>query len=272
MAQEYSKTGSKTQAIAIFDIDGVLRDVSRSYRRAIADTVEHFTAGKYRPTQADIDRLKSEGVWNNDWQAAQELIYRYGESQGKARSQINLNYDELVTFFQGQYLGGDAQNWTGYICDEPLLVNSDYFQQLSAGNIAWGFFSGAPRSEANYLLTQRLGLNLPVLVAMADAPDKPDPTGLVAAVNQLQDKHGWDDSTPVFYVGDTVADMYVIQKARLLQPDRRWVAIGILPPHVQTNLDRTLAYTGILQKAGADIVFGNVQELSVMVIADFVGV
>ncbi len=271
MAQESSNTVSKTQAIAIFDIDGVLRDVSGSYRRAIADTVEHFTAGKYRPTQADIDRLKSEGLWNNDWQAAQELIYRYGESQDKTRSQININYDELVTFFQGQYLGGNGQKWTGYICDEPLLVNIDYFQQLSTANIAWGFFSGAPRSEANYLLTHRLGLNLPVLVAMADAPDKPDPTGLFAAVNQLQDKQGWDDSTPVFYVGDTVADMYVIEKARVLQPDRRWVAVGILPPHVQTDFDRRLAYTGVLQKAGANIVLGNVQEFNVMVMADFLG-
>jgi len=32
------------------------------YRRALADTVEHFTAGVYRPTQTDIDQLKSEGI------------------------------------------------------------------------------------------------------------------------------------------------------------------------------------------------------------------
>ncbi len=60
------------KAIAVFDIDGVVRDVSGSYRRAIADTVEHFTAEAYRPTQADIDLLKSEGIWNNDWEASQE--------------------------------------------------------------------------------------------------------------------------------------------------------------------------------------------------------
>ena len=55
------------KAIAVFDIDGVIRDVTNSYRRAIADTVEEFTNQQYRPTMQDIDDLKSEGTWNNDW-------------------------------------------------------------------------------------------------------------------------------------------------------------------------------------------------------------
>ena len=37
-------------AIVVFDIDGVVRDVGGSYRRAICDTVEKFTEGLYRPT------------------------------------------------------------------------------------------------------------------------------------------------------------------------------------------------------------------------------
>jgi HAD superfamily phosphatase len=54
---------SSTHTIIVFDIDGVIRDVSGSYRRALADTVEHFTNNAYRPTPADIDKLKSEGIW-----------------------------------------------------------------------------------------------------------------------------------------------------------------------------------------------------------------
>jgi len=57
--------------IVVFDIDGVVRDVSGSYRRALADTVEHYTGGEYRPTSEDIDRLKAEGTWNNDWEGSQ---------------------------------------------------------------------------------------------------------------------------------------------------------------------------------------------------------
>lgn len=90
-------------AIIIFDIDGVVRDVGGSYRRAIADTVEHFTGGVYRPSGVELDQLKSEGIWNNDWEATQELVYRYFESQGQTRSQVALNYDTLVAFFQSCY-------------------------------------------------------------------------------------------------------------------------------------------------------------------------
>ena len=73
-------TQPTSATIVVFDIDGVVRDVSGSYRRAIADTVEYFTTQAYRPTPLDIDQLKSEGVWNNDWEASQELIYRYFET------------------------------------------------------------------------------------------------------------------------------------------------------------------------------------------------
>ncbi|MBC7969611.1 MAG: hypothetical protein H7Z11_05680, partial [Verrucomicrobia bacterium] len=72
--------------VVIFDIDGVIRDVGGSYRRALADTVEHFTKGAYRPTPWDIDALKAEGIWNNDWEASQELLYRYFEAQGQSRN------------------------------------------------------------------------------------------------------------------------------------------------------------------------------------------
>lgn len=88
------------KAILVFDVDGVIRDVGRSYRRAIADTVKHFTWGAFCPTLVDIDELKSEGVWNNDWEASQELVYRYFEGQGKKREDIDLDYQKLVAFFQ----------------------------------------------------------------------------------------------------------------------------------------------------------------------------
>lgn len=249
-------------AMIIFDIDGVVRDVGGSYRRAIADTVEHFTGGVYRPSGVELDRLKSEGIWNNDWEATQELVYRYFETQGQTRSQVALNYDTLVAFFQSRYRGPDPENWTGYICTEPLLVQPSYLESLTAHGILWGFFSGAPRDEANYALLKRLGLQTPVLIAMEDAPGKPDPTGLLAAVEQLEQRHGIKQKTPVFYVGDTVADMYTIQKVKPLYPERTWIAVGVLPPHVQENPERHEAYAKILKEAGAAVVFTNVQQLT----------
>jgi HAD superfamily phosphatase len=84
---------SLSNVALVFDIDGVIRDVAGSYRRALADTVEHFTAGNYRPTPEDIDLLKSEGIWNNDWEASQELIQRYRSGKIAPAQQTDLDSD-----------------------------------------------------------------------------------------------------------------------------------------------------------------------------------
>ena len=244
-------------AIVVFDIDGVIRDVSRSYRRAIADTVEYFTNQAWRPTMTDLDRLKGEGIWNNDWQASQELIYRYFESQGKPRGKIALDYNQIVTFFQDRYRGA---NWDGYIADEPLLISLEYLEQLNNNQISWGFFSGATRGSAEYILQTRLGLQNPVLIAMEDAPGKPDPEGLFMTISALSTQES--SLTPVFYVGDTVADMHTVIRARKRMPGRTWIGIGILPPHVQTNPQTQEDYSQKLMNAGAAVVFKNVKQLT----------
>lgn len=255
-------TISSENAIVVFDIDGVVRDVSGSYRRAIADTVEHFTGGVYRPSMTEIDQLKSEGIWNNDWQASQELVYRYLEAQGKRRSQIALGYDTLVAFFQSRYRGTDPEHWNGYICSEPLLLQPSYLESLTAAGMPWGFFSGATRGSANYVLEKRLGLTAPVLIAMEDAPGKPDPTGLLATVEQLEYQHGLEATLPVIYVGDTVADLYTVGHARTLRPERVWIGVGILPPHVQDTSERCEAYAQTLKDAGAVVVLNSVEQLT----------
>ncbi len=257
-------------AIVVFDIDGVVRDVSGSYRRAIADTVDHYTGGAYRPTMVEIDQLKSEGLWNNDWEASRELVYRYFEAQGKMRSRSGssrasrfpLDYEALVDFFNSRYRGADPNHWTGYICDEPLLLQPSYLESLTTAGIPWGFFSGATRQEANYALEGRLGLERPVLIGMEDAPGKPDPTGLFAVVLQLEQNHQVKVKLPVIYVGDTVADMYTVEKARDSHPERVWVGVGILPPHVQEIPEHREAYGERLKAAGATAVFNNVEHLT----------
>lgn len=271
MTHSNSKTlKSDWIAIVVFDIDGVVRDVGGSYRRALADTVEHFTGGAYRPSQTAIDQLKSEGIWNNDWEASQELVYRYFETQADVanasltltRSQLNLDYDAIVAFFQSRYRGTDPENWNGYICTEPLLLEASYLESLTSASIPWGFFSGATRGSAQYILERRLGLQTPVLIAMEDAPGKPDPTGLLATVEQLEQRYQVDVEIPVIYVGDTVADMYTVQKARTLHPGRSWIGVGVLPPHVQETPERRETYGKALKEAGATTVFSNVQQLT----------
>jgi HAD superfamily phosphatase len=258
---------NQPQAIIIFDIDGVIRDVSNSYRKAIADTVEEFTGGGWRPTMEDLDNLKSEGIWNNDWEASQELTYRYFEALDQPRDQTPLDYDQVVQYFQERYRGKQPELFDGYIANEPLLVTPDYFTQLSNQNLAYGFFSGATRGSAEFVLKQRLKLENPVLVAMEDAPSKPDPAGMFQAIAQIT-------TTPhhvtAFYLGDTVADMHTVIKARELKPAGNWIGVGILPPHVQTSQARQEDYAQKLLEAGAEIILSNVEKLNGQLINELI--
>jgi len=257
------------KAILVFDIDGVIRDVVGSYRRAITDTVEYCTSRAFCPTMADIDQLKSEGVWNNDWETSRELVYRHFEGKGQKRDDVALDYQKLVAFFQSRYRGLDEDNWNGYICSEPLLVSSSYFERLTAAGLSWGFFSGAMRAEVAYVLEGKLGLSSPVVVAMEDGPGKPDPTGLFAVVEQLEKQNDLAENLPVIYAGDTVGDIYTVKNARKQIPSRTWVGVGVLPPHVQKNQERQYAYTAKLLAAGAKVVLNNIEELSEEAIAHY---
>jgi HAD superfamily phosphatase len=258
-------------ALVIFDIDGVVRDVAGSYRRAIADTVEHFTQGQYRPTPEDIDVLKTEGCWNNDWEASRELIVRYLQRQNQPHASMAkdtaADYEAIVDFFQFKYRGID---FSGYIRDEPLLMSRDYLEDLTADSIAWGFFSGATRASAGYILEKRLGLVQPILVAMEDAPGKPDPSGLFETILQLSIRHRfeWNPGNqlgcPIIYVGDTVADMQTIRNAQQTYPKQTWIPIGVIPPHVS---DRS-RYAQTLTSAGASQVLETVQLLNSSLISD----
>jgi len=237
------------EASLIFDIDGVLRDVSNSYRRALADTVEHFTARDYRPTALDIDQLKAEGLWNNDWEASLELISRFTITRSLP---LKISLAQVIEFFQQRYRG---TNWNGYIQDEPLIANCQYFQDLTKAGISWGFFSGATRGSAGFVL-ERLNIVDPVLVAMEDAPGKPDPTGLFLVLQQLEQASSF--SRKVIYVGDTVADMLTIGQARASNPNYQFWAVGVIPPHVEDSI----SYGNLLRLKGADLVLDRVLALT----------
>jgi HAD superfamily phosphatase len=233
-----------TEILLALDIDGVIRDVSPSYRRALADTVEHYTLGAFRPTNLDIDTLKGEGIWNNDWEGAQELIYRYFEKTGIGRTSRPLSYAELVEFFQARYFGS-------YIHDERLLVDRNFFETWDHLGIGWGFVSGAERPSAEIVLCQRLGLINPPLVAMGEAADKPNPEGLFKLLRQFP------TVSQVIYAGDTVADMLMVNRAAALDPARQYFGLGILPPHNQSA-----AYQAQLQQAGAKVTLRALCELT----------
>jgi HAD superfamily phosphatase len=243
--------------VLLFDIDGVIRDVGGSYRRAIRETVRHYCG--WTPEPQAIDALKSEGIWNNDWEASRELIRRHDAA-------LVPPFAELVAVFGGFYFGGDPEGdpaaWRGFIGSEPLLVDGDFFAQLQRARIAWGFVSGAEPPSCRYVLETRLGLTAPPLIAMGDAPDKPDPTGLLRLAERLAGGLG-PAALPVAYLGDTVADVETVQRARAARPDQRLISLAVAPPHLhQPGQEQSrAAYEQRLRQVGADRVLAHTTQV-----------
>ncbi len=280
--------------------------MAASYRRAIVETVHQFSG--WRPEPAQIDALKSEGCWNNDWQASLELLRRHEQAGGLLRDGQPVGhpltssphrrepgpsgsfrgdpgppaadpstptglpaFDTLVAAFGAHYFGGDPEGdpalWRGFIGQEPLLVGPEFFADLSAAGLLWGFVSGAEPPSVRYVLEQRLGLQNPAVIAMGEAPDKPDPTGLLqlaAALLAASDANGADLSPdqlslgqaapPVAYLGDTVADVQTVLRARERIPGQRFLSLAVAPPHLQGpgQEERRRTYEQQLRAAGAD--------------------
>ena len=236
----------------------MIRDVAGSYRRAIVETVRHFSG--WAPQSAVIDALKGEGRWNNDWHASMELLRRHGTDPLPG-------WDRLVAVFSDHYFGGDPEGdpalWSGFIGSEPLLVDAPFFVALSGRRIAWGFVSGAEPPSARFVLEQRLGLAAPPLIAMGQAPDKPDPTGLLALAASLAGTPLGAGAPPVAYLGDTVADVETVRQARARVPGQRFEALAVAPPHLQEpgrQADRQ-RYEAQLRQAGADRVLGSTRQV-----------
>ena len=80
------------QAI-LFDMDGVMVDVSGSYRRAIEDTVRAFGA-ELEP--GEVAAAKREGSCNNDWILTHRLLARRGK---------NPTLAEVTAVFEDLYQG-----------------------------------------------------------------------------------------------------------------------------------------------------------------------
>ncbi len=252
------------KGLVLLDIDGVVRDVEYSYRLALQETVNHFS--NWRPSNQVVDSLKSEGNWNNDWDASFELIRRRKEF--KKLSLKLPSRDHLIEKFSNFYFGGafnneDHNQWDGFIKNEKLLVNKDFFDKLTEKEIGWGFVSGAETPSAKYVLEHRIGLINPPLIAMGDAPDKPDPTGLINLGEHIFSKPLGQGMPPVAFIGDTVSDVLTIVKAREKCPNQLFSSFAVAPPHLhkKENLHERSVYENQLRKAGADEILLSTKDI-----------
>jgi histidinol-phosphate aminotransferase len=215
----------------IFDMDGVLIDVSRSYRKAIKRTVEHFTGRRITYTQ--IQKAKEEGSANNDWVLSKRLIDRLGG---------HASLEQVVAFFQREYLG--AENKTGLIANEKWLLSRQPLDSL-ASKFKLAIVTGRPRYEADLALKiWGVSDRFLTVVAMEDADGrmKPDPHPLQRAMKQLH-------ADTCVYVGDTIDDIQAAVAAGC-------IPIGVTPAGLGKNARKDL-----LTRQGAKKVLHSVNEL-----------
>ena len=253
----------QTKGLILFDIDGVIRDVTNSYRLSVQKTVLKYC--NWEPSTYDIDVLKNEGIWNNDWDLTLELIRRFINKnklslEPPSRDNIIKNFEKL---YFGCHPNESHMNWSGFINNEKLLVDTKFFDFLNLNKIRWGFVSGAELPSAKFVLENRLRLNNPPLIAMNDAPDKPNPEGFLKLANKLLEEDFGPNCPPVAYVGDTIADIQTILNAKKLYPSQRFISVGVIPPHLKTaeNVQKQSEYESKLKESGADLIIESVNDL-----------
>ncbi len=224
--------------VILFDMDGVLVDVSGSYRRAIEETVYHFTGRAVSPKT--IQRYKDRGGFNDDWALTHALI---GDSG------MEVTMTRVVGEFQRRYRG---ENWDGFITEEQSLIQTSILQELHRRGHVLGIVTGRPRAEANWAL-DRFGwhriFSLLVPREKQDDRRKPDPFPLLYALGILHAAGLQVQAEVTVYIGDSVDDMVAARAAGML-------AIGFVPPYLNPDTHGML-----LRQHGAHLIVTDPKAL-----------
>ena len=217
-----------TAPTLVFDMDGVLVDVTESYREAIAQTVEHFTGA--RISNEAIQTYKNKGGWNDDWQLSHHIVNEAG---------IEASFENVKKYFQSIFLGEN-----GLILREKWVARPGMLEKLNQ-NFHFALFTGRPRAEAELTLRRFAPeLVFDPIVGMYDVEKhKPEPEGLL---HILKHRSGRE----LFYVGDTVDDARCAKAAGV-------PFIGIAAPENPRYLDLVFLF----QAEGAHAIVDDINYL-----------
>jgi HAD superfamily hydrolase (TIGR01548 family) len=215
----------------LFDMDGVLVDVSQSYHYAIKKTSEFFTGEEIQ--FSEILEYKNKGGFNNDWECAHAII---------SRRDIDVFLWEVIDKFQELYLG---KNFDGLILNETWLLKQNVLNTLFH-RFKLGIVTGRPKKEAEFVL-ERYDTSdfFQVLITLDDTPPgkrKPEPFGINKALKRLGTKSA-------LYIGDSIDDMKAASSAKI-------IPIGVLSFDSQNPKQIDL-----LQKWGAKEVLNSVNDV-----------
>jgi HAD superfamily hydrolase (TIGR01548 family) len=212
----------------LLDLDGVIADESVSYRQTIVETASAFGLDL---SLGDVAAAKAAGNANNDWELTRRLLAEAG---------IEIELGEVVERFEALYQG--TPDAPGLRRHERLLVEAAALRKL-ADRLPLAVVTGRPRADAERFLAEHdIAHCFQTLIAMEDAPAKPDPAPVLLALESLRICNAW-------MVGDTPDDIRAARAAAVLP-------MGIVAPGDDPDLARTA-----LAAAGAARVLATVIEV-----------
>lgn len=175
----------------VFDMDGVLVDVTESYRETIVQTVKHFSGTTIE--RAAIQDYKNQGGWNNDWLLSQKILSDLG---------MEIDYQTVVDEFQKLFFGPNGND--GLMQREVWIDTTGTLARLLS-KYQFSVFTGRLRDEAQMTL-DRFAQHLTFSPVVGDddvTRSKPDPEGLLKISNAR------------YYIGDTVDDARASRAANI---------------------------------------------------------
>jgi len=176
----------KAEPLIVFDMDGVLVDVTESYRGTIIATVKHFTGREI--TNVQIQEYKNRGGFNNDWLLSQQIARDLG---------FEVEFDAVVGHFKKIFWGNGTD---GFILRERWIAEAGLLERLQE-RCGLAIFTGRLPEEVEDTL-RRFAPHLifnPMIRTGDVAQGKPAPDGLIRIAELVPDRD-------LIFVGDTVDD------------------------------------------------------------------
>jgi HAD superfamily phosphatase len=106
-------------SVIVFDMDGVLAEVTESYRESIVRTVRYFTGTTV--SRDAIQDYKNQGGWNYDWALSQKIAADFG---------TQIDYDTVIEKFNEYFLG---ENGNGLVTRESWFPRPGLLERLGEG-------------------------------------------------------------------------------------------------------------------------------------------
>jgi histidinol-phosphate aminotransferase len=214
----------------LFDMDGVLADVSGSYRRAIVETAATFGVSI---DHQRVERAKAGGGANDDWALTHRLVAEAG---------VSTTLDRVIERFESAYQG--THDRPGLRATERLIPSLEMLERMAA-RFKLAVVTGRPKADCDHFLKQHgLASLFPVAACMEDGPGKPDPTPVRVALERLGVRRAW-------MIGDNPDDVRAARSA------------GVLPIGVRAPGDDDVLVPSLL-RAGAARVLEHLDQLEAL--------